>query len=492
LAVAFSPDGKTVLTGGGIGAQLWSATTGKELTLVLWHPAGAVRGVAFSPDGKTMITASWHEVRLWSAATGKVLTPALRHPSQVLAVAFSPDGQAVLTGSFDGRARLWSAATGKELTPPLPHQSEVLDLVFGPDGKMVLTGNWADDERNALHWAQVVGKGLPPTLDQRVVLAMAFSPDGKAVLTGSKDKTARLWQMPMAVKGDAKQINLWTQVLTGTEIDDHGNLHVLDAQTWQQRREQFVQVGGTPITKEVDVLVWHRREAIEAELAGRWFAAAWHLTRLIETTPDDGQLWTDRGQAHAQLEQWDKASLDFGKACQLGEPDLPVWTQHALLRLHLRDAKGYQRACATLTQRFGAVKEPGIMKTVAWTCALAPNAVADLKPIVRLAEKAGEGQPNDPNHLNTLGAILYRAGRYEEAVKWLKEAVAKSPAKKGVAADWLFLAMAQQKLGHTEEAKSFLTRAGEFKKAKDLPWTERLELQILHKEAEALVKGTKR
>jgi tetratricopeptide (TPR) repeat protein len=173
-----------------------------------------------------------------------------------------------------------------------------------------------------------------------------------------------------------------------------------------------------------------------------------------------------------------------------------VWSSHALLRLYLSDEKGYRQACAALIKCGGPATDPSILNTVARTCALAPNAVADLSLVVRLAEKAVEGWPPfravDPDVLNTLGATLYRAGRCEEAVKRLKEARAISPDKKGSAFGWLFLALAQQKLGQAEEAKRCLAKAREFMKAEGVPWDRQLELKVLHREAEALLKGTKR
>ncbi len=72
--------------------------------------------MAFSPDGKTVITGSEDgTARLWDASTGRPLGPPLTHQGAVRAVAFSPDGKTVITGSRDGTARLWDVAT--ELLP---------------------------------------------------------------------------------------------------------------------------------------------------------------------------------------------------------------------------------------------------------------------------------------------------------------------------------------------------------------------------------------
>ena len=190
--VAFSPDGKTVLTGSDDKtARLWDAATGQPIGQPLTHQ-GAVMAVAFSPDGKTVLTGSEDKTaRLWDAATGQPLGQPMTHQGAVWAVAFSPDGKTVLTGSADGTARLWDAATGQPIGQPLRHQGAVWAVAFSPDGKTVLTGS---EDKTARLWDAATGQPIgQPMPHQGAVCAVAFSPDGKTVLTGSEDRTARLW-----------------------------------------------------------------------------------------------------------------------------------------------------------------------------------------------------------------------------------------------------------------------------------------------------------
>jgi hypothetical protein len=75
----------------------------------------------------------------------------------------------------------------------------------------------------------------------------ATSPtDGKTAVTGSRGKTARLWKIPQPIRGDPERIFLWAQVITGLELDEHGVVRFLDADTWHQRRQRLQELGGPP------------------------------------------------------------------------------------------------------------------------------------------------------------------------------------------------------------------------------------------------------
>jgi hypothetical protein len=75
---------------------------------------------------------------------------------------------------------------------------------------------------------------------------VAISADGKTALTGSADKTARIWKTPPPLGGDPERILLWAQAITGLELDEHGDVRVLDAATWQKCHKRLQELGGPP------------------------------------------------------------------------------------------------------------------------------------------------------------------------------------------------------------------------------------------------------
>jgi WD40 repeat protein len=169
--VAFSPDGKTAAVGGGPvikqegggvtgEIQLWDVATGKRTTTLQGHPGegcfsnmfAAAYSVAFSPDGKVLVSGGARTIELWELATGKKLATFQQPGSEVVwRVALSPDGKTVAwVGGPQGNPararppecpiRLLDVSTGKTTDILKGHAGGVWSTVFSPDGRTLASG----------------------------------------------------------------------------------------------------------------------------------------------------------------------------------------------------------------------------------------------------------------------------------------------------------------------------------------------------------------
>ena len=158
---------------------------------VLKEHTAWVRSVAFSPDGKTFVTGSDDErACLWDASTGNLLHELKGHGGWVHSVAYNVDGNIILTGSDSGTVCLWSVRTGK-LFKMLECGNGLYSATYSPDGSTVLTGL---RDNTACLWSVLTGKLLKVFKGHSgIVCSVAYSADGKTVLTGSHDSTACAW-----------------------------------------------------------------------------------------------------------------------------------------------------------------------------------------------------------------------------------------------------------------------------------------------------------
>lgn len=194
LSVTFSPNGKTIASGGKDNTvRLWDADSGKLLTTFIGHK-GPVTSVALSPDGKILASGSQDKtIRLWNVASGETLTVFNEHIDGVTDIAFSPDGKTLASGSHDNSVRLWNINSGTALMVFTGHLNAVTSVAFSPDGKTLASGAY---DNTARLWNIANGKFLAVFKGHTgFVNSIKFSPDGNTLASGSNDKTLRLWDI---------------------------------------------------------------------------------------------------------------------------------------------------------------------------------------------------------------------------------------------------------------------------------------------------------
>ena len=161
------------------------------------------------------------------------------------------------------------------------------------------------------------------------------------------------------------------------------------------------------------------------------------------------------GRAHAARREWAQAADYYARGLKRGPTDDgQFWFEYAALLLLSGDRPGYEKACAQMVDRCGKAK--GLRSYhVARACTLAPDAVADMSLPGRLAEKELKGS-REFWSLTEQGALAYRAGRFKDAMPLFEQSVQDNRKPGAAVVNYLWLALARQRLGKIEEARRFL------------------------------------
>lgn len=190
-ALAFSPDGKVLASGGGRDSEirLWNVEKGLLVRTLEGH-TNPVFFVGFSSDGKILVSASDDKtIRIWNSENGRMVKS---FDIGVTALAISPDRRFFVSGSNNGAISIWDIESGLRVKSLKDRPAAVTALTYSSDGNTIVSGT-----RNGIvdFWDLETAQAVNTIeSDQDGTDSILFFNNGQTLVTGKRNlRRVALW-----------------------------------------------------------------------------------------------------------------------------------------------------------------------------------------------------------------------------------------------------------------------------------------------------------
>ena len=195
-SLSFSPDGKSLASGGGVPSRsgelkVWNIADGKLVCANTESHSDTISGISFSPDGKYIATAATDRFVKVFNMEGAVLERSFEgHTNHVLDVAWRADGFVLASGGADQVVKEWDFEKGNQKQTVKGHTKGVSSIAYMGTGEKLISSSGDQSVR-------IANKPLPDA--GTFIHSSSVSKDGTIIVAGGEDSILRVW-----TAGDSK------------------------------------------------------------------------------------------------------------------------------------------------------------------------------------------------------------------------------------------------------------------------------------------------
>ena len=458
--LAWSPGGDFVALRGRLttesqrsgGVEVWNTRSGEQVLQIkqcAQHP-GQHRAICFSPNGHRIAIEdegshiSYSRVRLYNIPSGTLHNElTVSRLEKVTAIAWDATHDCLACGTNSGRIHLWNAEQGQLLHAVEAHSAEVTTLNWRPGGNRLVSGS---DDATVKIW-DALGNELLTLNDHVGTLSeVVFSPDGQQLASAgagpnqdecqlviydasrgfrlaesvnfAQERAAARYDRASSLWGSMDSTEAMASICEALQLTPdnrlslfyRGRMHV----TLREPEEAIAALSRALHLDPEDYysrvylgMAYEQKQEFEAAL--REYSAA---IRMVSGNPF-GPI--SRAGLYARQQRWREAETDLREAMKSNPPGI-YYYWIALLQLAQDNRSGYRTTCdewmAYLSSHRMTFNETSTSQ-ILWTCALGKDSLPGFDQLIEWADAPNATDLGAVR--NALGAILYRAGRFQEA-----------------------------------------------------------------------------